>query len=256
MSYARRMPGTSFDRVASIYDATRGGERRGDSFADALATWILGPTVVELGIGTGVIAHGLRRHDIHPLGFDLSDAMLRSAVARLGERVGIADVDRLPLADDCTDTAYFVWVLQLVDDPITTLNEAARIVRPGGRVIAILSNSEFDPADEIATILDGLAPLRAERLDRNRIVGADLTGLALEYQGYTPWDGVPSTVTDEIDHIENRIYSSLFDVDDATWSTVVEPVLARLRAIPEPDRPRVRRSRHPLLVWTTTSPSS
>ena len=249
MPYARHVPGTSFDRVASIYDATRGGERRGNTFADALSAWIVGPTVVELGIGTGVIANGLRRHSVHPLGFDLSDAMLRSAVARLGDRVAVADVDRLPLADDCTDTAYFVWVLQLVDDPIATLNEAARIVRPGGRVIAILSNSEFDPADEIATIIDGLAPLRTARLDRNRIVEADVDGLSLAHQGFTPWDGFPSTVADEIDHIERRIYSSLFDVDDATWATVVEPVLERLRALPDPDRPRERRNRHPLLVW-------
>ncbi len=166
--------------------------------------WVVGPTVVELGVGTGVIANGLRRHDVHPLGFDLSDAMLRSAVARLGDRVAIADVDRLPLADDCTDTGYFVWVLQLVDDPIATLNEAARIVRPGGRVIAILSNSEFDPADEIATIIDGLAPLRSQRLGRNQIAATDLPGLSLVHQGYTPWDRFTSTVADEIDHIERR----------------------------------------------------
>ena len=246
------MPGTSFDPVATIYDQTRGGERRGHHFAGALAPWIVGSTVVELGIGTGVIAKGLQRHGVDVVGFDLSDAMLRSAIPRLGERVGIADVDRLPLADDCADTAYFVWVLQLVDDPITTLAEAERIVRPGGRVIAILSNADFDPADEIATIINGLAPLRAERLGRNQIVEADLAGMTLAHQGYTPWDGFPSTVADEIDHIENRIYSSLFDVDDATWAAVVEPVLAQLRAIPDPDRPRERRNRHPLLVWETT----
>ncbi len=243
------MPGTSFDRVASIYDATRGGTRRGDAFADALAPWVIDPIVVELGIGTGVIANGLRRHDIDPIGFDLSDAMLRRAVERIGERVGIADVDRLPLADDCVDTAYFVWVLQLVEDPIVTLTEAARIVRPGGRVIAILSNSEYDPADEIATIIDGLTPLRSERLGRNQIVATELPGLSLVHQGFTPWDGFPSTVTDEIANIEGRIYSSLFDVDDATWAAVVEPVLVRLRALPDPDRPRDRRNRHPLLVW-------
>jgi len=244
------MSGTSFDQVAAIYDQTRGGERRGDHFADALAPWIVGPTVVESGIGTGVIARGLRHHGIDVVGFDLSDAMMRQALGRVGSRVAVADVDRLPLADNCADTAYFVWVLQLVDDPIATLTEAARIVRPGGRVIAILSNSEFDPADEIATIIDGLAPLRAERLGRNQIVEADLSGLSLVHQGQTPWDGFPSTVADEIDHIEHRIYSSLFDVDDATWAAVVEPVLEQLRAIPDPDRPRRRRNRHPLLVWT------
>jgi SAM-dependent methyltransferase len=243
------MPGTSFEQVASIYDATRGGERRGNGFAGALAPWVAGPRVVELGIGTGVIANGLRLQNIDPVGFDLSGAMLRMAVDRLGERVTLADVDELPLPDDCTDTAYFVWVLQLVDDPIVTLTEAARVVRAGGRVIAILSNSEFDPADEIATIIDGLAPLRAQRLGHNQILATDLPGLSLVHQGFTPWDGFPSTVTDEIDHIENRIYSSLFDVDDATWTTVVEPVLEQLRALPDPDRPRDRRNRHPLLVW-------
>ncbi len=175
--------------------------------------------------------------------------MMRLALGRIGSRVAVADVDRLPLVDECADTAYFVWVLQLVDDPIVTLSEAARIVRPGGRVIAILSNAEFDPADEIATIIDGLAPLRTQRLGQHQIVAADLPGLSLAHQGFTPWDGYPSTVADEIDHIENRIYSSLFDVDDATWATVVEPVLAQLRALPDHDRPRGRRNRHPLLVW-------
>lgn len=243
------VPGTSFDQVAAIYDATRGGERRANSFADALARWVVGPTVVELGIGTGVIANGLRRQGIDPVGFDLSRMMLLVAVDRLGERVAIADVDNLPLIDECADTAYFVWVLQLVDDPIVTLTEAARIVRPGGRIVAILSNSEFAPADEIATIVDGLAPLRAQRLGHHEIVATEVPGLTLVHQGFTPWDDFPSTVTDEIDHIERRIYSSLFDVDDATWAAVVEPVLEQLRALPDPDRPRDRRNRHPLLVW-------
>jgi SAM-dependent methyltransferase len=249
MSYGGHVPGTSFDQVASIYDETRGGERRGDRFADALAPWIVGPTVVELGVGTGVIAKGLRRHGIDVVGFDLSDAMMRSAVARIGRRVALADVDRLPLRDNCADTAFFVWVLQLVEDPVVTLAEAARIVRPGGRVVAVLSNGEFDPADEIAGIIDGLAPLRAERLDRNDLVAAGVGGLSLVEQTTTPWAGVPSTVADEIDHIERRVYSSMFDVDEATWADVVEPVLARLRALPDPERPRERRNRHPLLVW-------
>ncbi len=244
------MPGTSFDRVADIYDDTRGGQRRGDHFADDLVPWIVGPRVVELGVGTGVIAHGLRRHDTDVVGVDLSTAMMRAAVGRIGQRVAVADVDRLPFADGSVDTAFFVWVLQLVADPIATLTEAARTVRPGGRVITILSNGEYAPGDEMSAIFDGLAALRPERLPRAQLVAADVRGLTLEHDGHTGWDEFPSSVTDQISGIENRIYSSMFDLDDATWQRIVEPVLEQLRSLPDPDRPRQRRNRHPLLVWS------
>ena len=58
--------------------------------------------------------------------------------------------------------------------------------------------------------------------------------------------------TAEADAIERRIYSSLFDVDDEAWARVVVPVIDALRALPDPDRPRRRRNRHPLLAWTVT----
>ncbi len=206
--------------------------------------------MVELGVGTGVIANGLRNHGLDVVGFDLSEAMMRAAIDRIGERVAVADVDRLPLADGSVDTAFFVWVLQLVEDPTTTIAEAARVVRPGGRVIAILSNGEYAPDDEVAPIFDGLAALRPERLSRDHLVGADVNGLLLEHEGFTGWDEFPSSVTEQIESIERRIYSSMFDVDDETWQRVVVPVLERLRALPDPDRPRLRRNRHPLLVWT------
>jgi len=246
------MPGTSFDRVAAVYDDTRGGERRGDRFADALAPWIVGPRVVELGVGTGVIAQGLRTRGVDVVGVDLSDAMMRAAVGRIGAQVAVADVDQLPFGDDAVDTAVFVWVLQLVPDPVATLTEAARVVRPGGRVITILSNGEYAPGDEMSTIFDALAALRPERLRREQLVAADVAGMDLEHEGFTWWDEFPNSVTEQIDAIEQRIYSSTFDVDDATWQCVVEPVLAQLRALPDPDRPRLRRNRHPLLVWTMT----
>jgi SAM-dependent methyltransferase len=246
------MPGTSFDRVAEIYDTTRGGQRRGDHFADDLAPWITGSRVVELGVGTGVIASGLRRHDIDVVGFDLSEPMMRRAVERVGPRVAMADVDRLPVADDSVDTACFVWALQLVHDPALTLAEAARVVRPRGRVIAITSGPEYGDGDEIAPIVDGLDPIRRDRLDHNQVVASDHVGLELVHDGFTSWDDYETTPSVEADAIEQRIYSSLFDVDDATWQRIVVPVIERLRALPDPDRPRQRRNRHPLLVWSVT----
>jgi SAM-dependent methyltransferase len=249
------MPGTSFDRVAAIYDDTRGGERRGDRFADDLVPWMIGPRVVELGVGTGVIANGLLRHGVEVVGFDLSDAMMRAAVDRVGPRVAVADVDQLPIAADSVDTAYFVWVLQLVRDPIATLTEAARVVRPGGRVVAILSDGEYAPDDEIAPLVKRLSALRAERLTPEEIIAAELPAMTLDHQGATSWDEFADTVADQIHGIENRIYSSMFDVDDDTWDRIVEPVLDGLRALPDHHRPRQRRSRHPIVVWTVAAGS-
>ncbi len=249
MPYGDLMPGTSFDRVAAIYDETRGGERRGDRFADGLEPWIVGERVVELGIGTGLIARGLRRHGRDVVGFDLSEPMMRLAVERVGPCVATADVDALPLADHSVDCAYFVWVLHLVHDPAATLAEAARVVRPGGRIVTITNNAAFDPDDEIAPIVDRLAPLRRARLDHRDVVAAEVPGLELVHEGFTRWDEFETAPTTEADAIEGRIYSSLFDVDDETWERVVVPVIDALRALPDPECPRRRRNRHPLLVW-------
>jgi SAM-dependent methyltransferase len=246
------VPGTSFDRVAEIYDTTRGGQRRGDHFADDLAPWITGSRVVELGVGTGVIASGLRRHGIDVVGFDLSEPMMRRAVERVGPCVAMADVDRLPIADDWVDTAFFVWVLQLVHDPAVTLAEAARVVRPGGRVIAITSGPEYGDGDEIAPIIDELGPIRWNRPDHNEVVAPSDAGLELVHDGFTSWDDYETTPSVEADAIEQRIYSSLFDVDDDAWQRIVVPVIEQLRALPDTDRPRQRSNRHPLLVWTVT----
>jgi SAM-dependent methyltransferase len=244
------MPGTSFDRVAAIYDETRGGEERGDHFADSLTPWVIGPRVVELGIGTGLIANGLHGHGIDVVGADLSAPMMRLAVDRIGKRVVLADVDRLPFGGDSIDTAYFVWVLHLVHDPAVTLAEAARVVAPGGRVATILNGSEYAPDDDIAPIIDGLAPLRQARPDHNAVATSGHPGLELIHEGHTAWKAHQTTPLVEADAIENRIYSSLFDVDDEAWQRIVVPVLEQLRSLPQPDHPRQRRNRHPLVVWT------
>jgi SAM-dependent methyltransferase len=250
------MPGTSFDRVASIYDETRGGEGRGSHFAESLAPWISGPRVIELGIGTGVIANGLRSHRIDVIGVDLSTSMMRRAVDRIGPRVALADVDRLPFADNAADSAYFVWVLHLVHDPSATLTEAARLVRPGGRIATIMNASVHADNDEISPIVDRLAPLRQARPDHNTVATNDHPGLELVHEGFTTWKQYETTPTVEADAIENRVYSSLFDVDDETWRDVVIPVIDALRSLPDPDRPRQRHNRHPLLVWRVSTGAS
>ncbi|MGI9646741.1 MAG: class I SAM-dependent methyltransferase [Ilumatobacteraceae bacterium] len=243
------MPGTSFDRVADHYDETRGGERRGDQVAAAIAPWVPEGRVVELGVGTGVVALGLRTRGHGVVGLDLSAGMMRTAVGRLGPRVAQADIDVLPVPDDSVDCAVFVWVLHLVADSAATMREAARVVRQGGRVIAVSADPEHHPDDEIAA---AMAPFKVlSQGSRSVAVLRDGApeSFDLEHDGFTPWAEFEKTAAAEIDLIERRSYSQLFDLDDERWRTVVEPVLDQLRALPDPDAPRIRRNRNPLLVW-------
>jgi SAM-dependent methyltransferase len=250
--YRTLMPGTSFDRVAGIYDETRGGQRRGNNFADDISPWIRGSRVAELGIGTGVIAVGLRRHGFDAIGFDLSLSMMHAAVERVGQRVAAADVDHLPLPDNCIDTTILVWVLQLVADPTHTLREAARVTRPDGRVITVLSVADDHPSDEIASITTGLRQLRRITRGRDPILEDAPPSLRILHDGFTSWNEFEDSAAKQAGMIERREYSSLFDVDASTWTKVVEPVLAELRSLPEPDRARTRCNRHPLIVWEAT----
>jgi SAM-dependent methyltransferase len=72
---------------------------------------------------------------------DLSPAMLRRAQrrgSRLGgpsiELVG-ADATRLPLPSNHADLFLSYWGLHCFDDPAAALREAARVTKPGGRLV-------------------------------------------------------------------------------------------------------------------------
>lgn len=124
----------SFEAVAAIYDATRGGLERGVRFAAALAPECGAGPMLEIGVGTGAIALPLRDElGRAVLGLDLSPAMLTTAHQRLGASVGVADVSRLPFADGAIGTVVACWVLHLVGDPAAVLAECRRVLAPGGR---------------------------------------------------------------------------------------------------------------------------
>ncbi|MDX2380764.1 MAG: hypothetical protein QNM02_13515, partial [Acidimicrobiia bacterium] len=140
-------------------------------------------------------------------------------------------------------------VLQLVDDPSASLREAARVVRPGGRVVAVLATAENDPDDEIGSILDGMRGLVRREGGLDHIESVAPTNLRMIHRGHMPWQEFEGSAAEQIALIERRSYSSLFDVDEDDWNRTVEPVLDRLRALPGRDVSRRRRNRHPLVVW-------
>ncbi len=99
--------------------------------------------LVDVGTGTGKIIEALASKVDHAVGIDLSRDMLGMARANL-EAAGLrhcqvrhGDMYRLPLATQSADLATIHQVLHYADDPALVIAEAARVLRPGGRLVIV-----------------------------------------------------------------------------------------------------------------------
>jgi ArsR family transcriptional regulator len=96
-------------------------------------------TVGDLGCGTGQLTQLLAGSVRQVIAVDASEAMLRSARVRLNGldnvEVRRGDLERLPLDDGLLDLGFVVLVLPYLPEPRLALAEAARVIRPGGRLL-------------------------------------------------------------------------------------------------------------------------
>lgn len=99
-----------------------------------------GKQVLEVGCGTGLILGRVAQFARDACGIDLSGGMLAKAAAR-GLSVAQASATELPIATASVDVAYSFKVLAHIPDIAGAMREMARVVRPGGYVIAEFYNS-------------------------------------------------------------------------------------------------------------------
>lgn len=106
---------------------------------------VAGLDVVELGSGTAYFSAWLARRGARPVGVDPTPAQLATA-ARMMDETGIrfplveAAGESVPLPDAAFDVALSEYGASLWADPARWVPEAARLLRPGGRLI-FLTNS-------------------------------------------------------------------------------------------------------------------
>jgi len=98
-------------------------------------------TVGDLACGTGQVTTALAPFVRRVVAVDRSRAMLSAARKRLGtaEHVDLRQgtLEALPIDDGTLDAAVISLALHYVSDPLAALREAARTLRPGGRLLAI-----------------------------------------------------------------------------------------------------------------------
>jgi phosphatidylethanolamine/phosphatidyl-N-methylethanolamine N-methyltransferase len=94
-----------------------------------------GERVLVSGVGTGADLPLLPDH-VEVLGIDLTPAMLDKARLHAGRttELRVMNAERLELPDDAFDVVMLHQILEVVSDPVACLAEAARVLRPGGRL--------------------------------------------------------------------------------------------------------------------------
>jgi len=111
-----------------------------DLEVELVARYATGKQTLEVGCGTGLILHRVAELASEAHGIDLSAGMLAHAAAR-GLGVAQASATALPLADASVDVAYSFKVLAHIPDIAGAMREMARVVRPGGYVLAEFYNA-------------------------------------------------------------------------------------------------------------------
>ncbi|MCE3026024.1 malonyl-ACP O-methyltransferase BioC [Salinicola sp. DM10] len=133
----QRRIASGFSRAASSYDAAARLQREvADTLLARLPADCHPAAVLDIGCGTGYVTAALaRRYASTTLGLDLASGMLATARAshpELAIRWLAGAAERLPLAAGSVDLVASSLALQWCDSLAAALDEAWRVLRPGG----------------------------------------------------------------------------------------------------------------------------
>src|SRR6202051_1747062 len=133
----------AYARWAPIYDFVFGAVFARGRKASIVAAERIGGRILEVGIGTGLSLPDYSWSN-RLVGVDLSVPMLRKAQARVAEQrltnvdgLAVMDAQHLGFQDAVFDVIVAQYVITAVPHPEATLDEFARVIKPGGEIVLV-----------------------------------------------------------------------------------------------------------------------
>src|SRR5581483_2377087 len=133
----------AYARWAPVYDLVFGSVFDRGRKASIAAAERIGGRILEVGVGTGLSLPEYAWTN-RLTGVDISAPMLRKAKDRVAEHrltnidaLAVMDAQHLGFEDGAFDVVVAQYVITAVPNPEATLDEFARVVRPGGEIILV-----------------------------------------------------------------------------------------------------------------------
>ena len=133
----------AYARWAPVYDLVFGAVFERGRHAAIAAAERIGGRILEVGVGTGISLPDYSARN-RLFGVDLSEPMLRRAQARVAELglrnvegLAVMDAEHLAFPDASFDVVVAQYVITTVPHPEATLDEFARVLKPGGEIILV-----------------------------------------------------------------------------------------------------------------------
>jgi len=133
----------AYARWAPVYDIVFGKVFERVRKASIAAAERVGGRILEVGVGTGISLPDYARTN-RLVGVDISAPMLRKAQERVAQHgltnvdaLAVMDAKHLAFPDNAFDVIVAQYVITAVPDPEATLDEFARVLKPGGEIILV-----------------------------------------------------------------------------------------------------------------------
>src|SRR6202051_1286460 len=133
----------AYECWAPCYDLVFGAVFEQGRHAAIRAAERIGGRILEVGVGTGISLPDYGKAS-RLFGVDLSEPMLRKAQKRVRELslrnvegLGLMDAERLAFPDGSFDVIVAQYVITTVPHPEATLDEFARVLKPGGEIVLV-----------------------------------------------------------------------------------------------------------------------